>query len=164
MTAPVIQFDYDKWVTMFPEFAGVSAPMAESYFEIAGLYFANCGWTAALRIAPTLLNLLTAHIAMLLAPQDGDGNPSDVGAPASPLVGRISSASQGSVSVGVELQPSGSPSEAFFTQTKYGLMFWQATAQFRTAQYAARPTVVAGAFPGRRYPNANGYPPWGGLF
>lgn len=162
-TPPIIPFNYSKWISLFPEFVGVSEAMGESYFELAGLYFANCGWQAALRIAPTLLYMLTSHIAFLLAPRDENDNPSSSGQAASPLVGRISSASEGSVSVGVELQPSGSPSEAFFTQTKYGLMFWQATAQFRTGIYAARPTLVAGAFPGRRWPNANGYPPWGGF-
>ena len=63
------------------------------------------------------------------APRDAAGIPAATGAPAPAIVGRISSASEGSVSVSSEYKDSGSPSEAFFTQTKYGAMFWQATAQ-----------------------------------
>jgi hypothetical protein len=132
---PVVVFDYESWVARYPEFAAVSEPLAQAYFDESSLYFANCGWTAALPQAPTLLNMLTAHIAWLYSPRDVNGNPASTGQTASPLVGRISTASEGSVSVGTELTSSGSPSEAFFTQTKYGFSFWQATAQFRTARW-----------------------------
>lgn len=144
MGVPGVTFNYANWIAAFPEFVGVDEPQAQIYFDIATLYFNNCGWTGALRIAPTLLNLLTAHIAKLLSPLGCDGQPSSTGSePAPSVVGRINSASEGSVSVGVELNPSGSPSESFFTQTQYGFMFWQATAQFRTAHYRALPTFVA---------------------
>lgn len=153
MGQPVV-FDYTKWVATFPEFTAVEEPQATLYFGIAELYFANCGWTASLRNAPLFLNLLTAHVAWLLSPRDAAGHPSSAGTqPAPQVVGRISSASEGSVSVSVELQPSGSPSEAFFTQTKYGFLFWQGTAQFRTARYVPAPRlgVVNGAFPAIGY-------------
>lgn len=157
-----ITFVYADWVGMFPEFAAVSPAMGAVYFQIADAYFANsifnpafgCGDPLALERMTTLSYLVTAHIAWLLAPRDLNGNPSATGVPASPLVGRISSATEGSVSLGIELTGGGSPSEAFFTQTKYGFMFWQATAGFRTAQYLANPTYVAGTgfpiFPGYR--------------
>lgn len=137
-----IVFNYEVWVGRYPEFSAISQPLAQAYFDEADLYFANCGWRAALRNAPTLLNMLTAHIAWLYSPRDGAGNPSSSGQAASPLTGRISSASEGSVSVSTELTSSGSPSEAFFTQTKYGFSFWQATQQFRTARYSPRPTLI----------------------
>lgn len=152
MGQPVV-FNYQVWVARYPEFANISEPLAQSYFDEAGLYFANCGWQASLPQAPTLLNMLTAHIAWLYAPRDANGNPASTGTALAPsIVGRINSASEGSVSVGSELKDSGSPSEAFFSQTKYGLSFWQATAQFRQARYVAHPTVVLnGAFPSRGY-------------
>lgn len=136
---PTVVFNYGVWVARYPEFAGVSQPLAQAYFDEAGLYFANQGWTGALSIAPTLLNMLTAHIAWLYAPRDAAGKPSSTGSGASPLTGRISSASEGSVSVSTELSSSGSPSEAWFTQTPYGFSFWQATAQFRQAHYVTNP-------------------------
>lgn len=145
-----VQFNYAVWVARYPEFSAISEPLAQAYFDEAGLYFANQGWTGSLPQAPTLLNMLTAHIAWLYAPRDANGNPSSTGQAASPLVGRISSASEGSVSVSTELNASGSPSESFFTQTKYGFSFWQATAQFRQARYVAQPTIAAdGVFPWR---------------
>lgn len=152
MTATPVVFNYTAWVARYPEFSAVGQPLAQAYFDEATLYFANCGWTASLPQAPTLLNMLTAHLAWLYAPRDLNGNPSATGQAASPLVGRISTASEGSVSVSTELNASGSPSESFFTQTKYGFSFWQATAQFRTMRYSPRPTRVAtGAFPGAPY-------------
>ena len=148
-----VTFNYANWVAAFPTFANVSQAAAQGFFDIATLYYANCGWTGSLPQAPALLNLLVCHIAFLLSPRDANGNPSSTGTqPAPTIVGRISSAGEGSVNVGVELNPSGSPSEAFFSQTQWGLMFWQATAQFRTARYVARPTIVVNgifpAFPG----------------
>lgn len=155
MSVSPVVFNYANWVATFPEFNAVESAQAQMYFDIATLYYSNCGWTAALKIAPTLLNLLTAHVAWLLSPRDASGNPSSTGTQEAPqIVGRITSAGQGSVNVSVELTPSGSPSEAFFTQTKYGLMFWQATAQFRTFRYAARPTIVAN---GPLSPYGNGF-------
>lgn len=157
--SPVV-FNYAVWVARYPEFAAVSQPLAQAYFDEATLYFANQGWTAALPQAPTLLNMLTAHIAWLYAPRDASGNPSSTGQAASPLVGRISSASEGSVSVSTELTSSGSPSEAFFTQTKYGFSFWQATAQFRTAHYIPAPQSGINSL--TPYGRGPGYGPFGG--
>lgn len=151
---PAVTFDYNAWVARYPEFAAVLQPMAQAYFDEAGLYCANSASNPAFAdgVLPTLLNMLTAHIAWLNAPRDANGNPSSTGQPASPIVGRINSASEGSVSVQAELESSGSPSEAFFTQTKYGLAYWQATAGYRTMRYSASPTIVVDAawpfFPG----------------
>lgn len=151
MTAPTpaVTFDYATWITRYPEFVNVAQPLAQEYFNEAGLYCANDTCNPAFCILSTLLNMLTAHIAWLNAPRDASGNPSSTGTlPAPAIVGRISNASEGSVSVAAEYESSGSPSDAFFTQTKYGAAFWQATAQFRTMRYGARPTIVVdGIFP-----------------
>ena len=153
--APVV-FNYQAWVQQFPEFSAVSANQAQGYFDLAELYYSNWGWTAAIPKAATLLNLLTAHLAFLLAPRDSNGNPAATGQDASPLVGRVSNASEGSVNVTVELESSSSPSEAFFSQSKYGYMFWAACAPFRTAHFVPAP---------RRGPNRGPFaPPYYGPF
>ena len=148
---PTVTFDYAPWIAMFPEFAGCSSPQGQGFFNRATLLFANAGWTGALPQAATLLYLLTSHIGWLSAPRDGDDMPSSTGTPASPLVGRISNASQGSVSVQVDMgeATAGSPSQPWYEQTRWGSEFWAATAQFRTARYAARPTPspVGGSYP-----------------
>lgn len=140
----VVAFNFTTFTARYPEFAGLDPMQAQAYFDEAGLYCDNsaCNPAFGIGILPTLLNMLTAHIAWLNAPRDANGNPSSSGQVASPIVGRINTATQGSVSVGAELQGSGSPSEAWFTQTKYGFAFWNATAQFRTMRYSARPTIV----------------------
>lgn len=145
---PSVQFDYQTFLARYPEFSGVPETLAQLYFQEAGLYFANCGWTGALPQAPMLLNMLTAHIAQLNAPLGG--NPSEQ------TVGRVSNASQGSVSVALDMGDAnaGSPSQAWYMQTKYGAAFFAATSNFRTFRYAARPTLV----PNGVYPAG----PWSG--
>lgn len=143
MATPAVTFDYAVWVARYPEFAAVSELQALGYFQEAGLYCANEACNPAFTVLPTLLNMLTAHIAWLNAPRDAAGNPASAGQPASSLVGRINSASEGSVSVQTENQyDPGTPQ--WYQQTKYGSAYWAATAQFRTARYSARPTVVVG--------------------
>lgn len=140
----VVSFDYSAWAARYPELStSVPQPLAQQYFNEATLYCDNtpCSIVTDLVMRAVLLNMLTAHIAALNAPLNGQSS--------SPLVGRINSATEGSVSVGTQLDmPPGSAQ--WYSQTKYGLAFWQATVQFRSMQYV----------PGR-VPVAN---PWGGRF
>lgn len=156
MTTPAVQFSYTTWITLYPEFAACSEPQGQAWFDKADLYFANevCNpyyANGAGRFAQ-LLYMLTSHIAWLSAPRDANGNPAEKGSPAPAVVGRISSAGEGSVNVSTEWKDSGSPSESWFLQTRYGAEFWQATLQLRTAQYRALPTrVVNGVYPSVGY-------------
>jgi hypothetical protein len=137
----IVNFDYNSWIARYPEFGPngaqpVSSTLAGLYFNEATLYSANNG-SGPVRDATTqsmLLNMMTAHIAALNAPLAN-------GQPASSLVGRISNATEGSVTLGIENQyPPGSPQ--WFQQTKYGAAWWAATAQYRTMRYTVGPTVV----------------------
>lgn len=155
ITNPAVTFDYAGWVARYPEFSALTQGQAQGYFDEAGIYCANdtCNPAFPYGILPTLLNMLTAHIAWLNAPRDAQGNVVSVGQPASPLVGRVNSASEGSVSVSTDMGDAnaGSPSQAWYMQTRYGAAYWAATAQFRNAQYLANPTCVPTAiFTGRR--------------
>ena len=79
--------------------------------------------------APTrqiLLNLATAHITALLNGVNGQ--------PPTGIVGRISSATQGSVTVQAEMLQQ-SESAAYWQQTPWGVQFWMSTLRFRTARY-----------------------------
>ena len=93
---------------------------------------------AATQLQTNMLNLLTAHLAQLFAPLP-------TGQPASGLVGRITSASEGSVSVSAEFPAS--PAAAWFLQTAYGAAFWQMSAPFRTARYLPGPQRVNNPWP-----------------
>jgi hypothetical protein len=123
-----VVFDYAGFSAAFPELLGeVSAVAAQQYFNMACLYLDNsdCSIIADASVGgqrSTLLNLLTAHIAALRA-KGRDG-----------AVGRITAASQGSVSISLAADyPAGSAQ--WYTSTSYGAMYWEATAQFRQAFY-----------------------------
>ena len=124
----MVVFDYSAWAASFPELAGsVVQSQAQNYFGMA------CDTPLGSRLTCDLsgrglrlLNLLTAHYAKLFGTINGE-------AP-SGLVGRISSATEGSVSVSAEGPPA-SNSSWWYLQTPYGAAFWNATANMRTMRY-----------------------------
>lgn len=135
-----VKFDYQWFQRRYPELSEWVSPDAGlGYFELAtGLLDNRDGggdrpFCSALRGSPVtdiptrqrLLGLLTAHIASLFAPLNGVASP--------PLVGRIASASEGSVSVSTEFPMD--PGAAWFQQTKYGALFWQLTQRYRMMRY-----------------------------
>jgi|APMI01.1.fsa_nt_gi hypothetical protein len=127
----VAVFDYAAWVARYPEFGAVSEQRAALFFAEAGLYLDNTDASPVQDANRRLLylNMLTAHIAALSGALEASGKPNG-------LVGRVSSASEGSVSVSTELGlvPG---SAVWFQQTSYGLSFWQATKGYRSAVYVA---------------------------
>lgn len=154
-TSPPVTFDYPTWTAMFPEFATLTPAQGSAYFMRAtGSIIANDVTNPIYGDGnlPYLIYLVTAHVAWLNCPKDGGGNPAATGAPASQQVGRISGATEGSVSVQFDW-PMGDASaqEKYLAQTKYGAEYWAATAQYRTARYCARPTIVVGGRFGSPY-------------
>lgn len=123
----VVTFNYPAWAARYPEFTGVDPSLVQLYFNEATIYCRNdgVGPVSTDAIQTTLLNMLTAHICQLNAAINGQDS--------SQIVGRISNASQGSVSVTTEMNLPGSA--AWFAQTKYGVAYWQATAPYRTMRY-----------------------------
>lgn len=139
---PAVNFNYSTWVLRFPEFSGVSNELAQLYFDEASMFIRNTIWNIVPQwMLPTLLNLMTAHLAWLYAPRDADGNPATTGAIASPITGQITNAAEGSVNVAAKANSLNTAE--WYAQTKYGYEFWQATAGFRTMQYSPRKTRVA---------------------
>ncbi len=120
---------------MFPEFTGrVAAPQATGFFARAGLMLPNSdtGPVADPATRTAMLYLVTAHMAQLhgsIAPGQGPSG----------LVGRVSSAGEGSVSVSADMGPVTAQS-AYWLQTPYGAEFWQAMAPYRLgARYVPPP-------------------------
>jgi hypothetical protein len=127
----IVQFNYAQWLALFPEFTTtVSAPQAVSYFGIATTVHRNDGGGPVTDATQqlNLLNYLTAHIAALFAAPAAGQQPSGI-------VGRINSASEGSVSVQAAYSNNVSEQMAWFIQTRYGALYWTATAPFRTMRY-----------------------------
>lgn len=131
-----VPFDYSLWQSCFPALASTSPYQAEFAWGLAGIYLNNSACSVVTDNTRggqrnTLLNLLTAHIVTLM-------NNASAGTP----VGRVSNASEGSVSVAFDM-PS-NPNGAWFQQTQYGAMFWSATAQYRTMRYQPAPQRYLG--------------------
>lgn len=126
----VVAFDIAGFRARYPEFVTVQDATLTAYFGEAGLYLNNTDTSLVTdtAIRSTLLNMLTAHIAALNSGVNGE-------AP-SPLVGRVSQASEGSVSVTADMGPV-TGSQAWFMQTKYGAAYWQASAGYRTFRYVS---------------------------
>lgn len=128
MTQGVVSFDPAAFKARYPEFTTLDAGLLQSYFDETALLLDNTESSRVreVEIRKPLLWMLTAHIAFL----NGGAN----GQAPTPLVGRVASATQGSVSVSLDM-PSGSANSAWYMQTKYGAAFWNATARFRTMRY-----------------------------
>lgn len=156
MTDPAVTFSFSTWTSIFPEFGACTSDQGQNWFNRASFICSNNASNPANGTAgllSTLLYLLTSHIAWLNAPRDASGNPAASGSAPSPLVGRIDSAAEGSVNVHADMGDAnaGSPSQAWYMQTKYGAEYWAMTAGFRTACYIAQPTLLPGvSYPLRR--------------
>jgi hypothetical protein len=132
----VVVFDSAAFKTAFPRFSTVADGALAVNFNLATLQLNNsCGsrvCDAAMR--ETLLNLLVAHITQLLNGIDG--------LPPAGIVGRISSAQEGSVKVDADMGTM-VYGQAYYMQTQFGALYWQSTAAFRQALYVPAPPVCA---------------------
>lgn len=129
----VVTFVPADWKAQFPEFAYLSDQQATNYFNMATGVQRNDGGgpICVASVQLNMLNVLTAHVAALFAPTSSGAQPS-------PIVGRISDATQGSVSVGTQNDyPPGTVQ--WFQQTRYGSMWYVMSAPYRTMRYVPNP-------------------------
>lgn len=116
MDDKVVVFDPQEFKTLYPEFAKTEDATLTLYFNAACLLLDNTEKSMVKDLAERkmLLYMLTCHIATLKA----NGNT---------LVGTITSASEGKVSV--SLTPFRNAN--WYMTTQCGAMYWQATAKYR---------------------------------
>lgn len=128
----------------YPVFAALSPAQIEESFSLATVYLRNDGTgpVSTVPLQTSLLYMLTAHIAQLMYGTTGTN--------ASGVVGRVNSASEGSVSIGADWPTTAN--NAWFLQTPYGANFWQATAGYRMARYVVGPTRFGTGKSGGYYP------------
>ncbi len=128
-----VQFDPTIFITLYPEFYGISPAILQNCFDRATLQLDN---TITSRVfdannRESLLNLLTAHITRLnygTSPQNGPAlAPQEI-------VGRVANANEGSVSVSAEMAAPTNLKD-YYMQTPYGAEFWQVTASYRQMFY-----------------------------
>ena len=131
---PAVVFDPAAFKARYPEFAAVANPTLAACFDEAGLYLSNSDNSPVQNLTrrATLLNMLTAHVAYIGGLLSADGMPRPVG--------RVSQASEGSVSAAFEGVPPTPGSGAWFQQSQYGAAFWQATNSLRGMRYIPCPT------------------------
>lgn len=128
ITPGIVVFDPAAFILAYPSFSLVPASALTNNFNAATLMLNNSA-ASIVRDEPTramLLNLLTAHITALLNGTNG-GSSGDV-------VGRVSAATEGSVSATIDYVTL-SEAAAYFSQTPWGAQFWQSTVIYRTARY-----------------------------
>lgn len=125
----IVVLDIAKFRAMFPEFSNVSNELLPFLFDQATDYLNNSDFSLVDDVIKRerLLYLLMAHLAYV---RYGDVN----GNGGSGMVGRISSASEGSVSVSSDIGPV-EFRYAWYTQSPYGMDYWQATKVYRMANY-----------------------------
>ena len=130
----IVTFDPVAFKQRYPEFAAVPDPTLTACFDEAGLYLSNTDNSPVQNLTrrATLLNMLTAHVAYIGGLLSADGMPRPVG--------RVSQASEGSVSAAFEGVPPTPGSGAWFQQSQYGAAFWQATSSLRGMRYIPCPT------------------------
>ena len=155
----IVTFVYADWLAVYPEFtATATAAQGQNDFDIATLFLDNteCSPVQDVTRRTSLLYMITAHVAQLYQGSSGPG-----GSTISPIVGRVSQATEGSVSISSELAGMGK-NEAWWVQTKYGLMAWQAMAPYRAGKYYPPPQIplAAQSWPGGAFGGVWGYPAW----
>lgn len=140
----IATFDYATWALLYPALAAnVTQAQAQAIFDnLAPLYLDNSDGSPVQDVVRRgiLLGLLVAHIAQISLPESQGGTGT---------VGRVASASEGSVSVSLDMGAT-SASAAWYLQTQFGATFWQATAFLRQARYV----------PGFNQRRLYGYNPW----
>lgn len=137
-TIGVVVYNDGEFKALFPEFATVSSGALGMDFTFATTVLSNACRSRVLDavVRQQLLYILTAHIAALFQGVNGQ--------PPQGVVGRLDSATEGTVSLTAAYATQVSQSMAWFIQTKYGAMFWQMTSPFRTMTYMPPPVRCCG--------------------
>ena len=123
---PAVVFDKARFQTAYPEVRAADAQL-EMWFVQAESLLDNTGRSIVKKPEERemLLFLLVRHFAAL-AERAAQGG----------LVGRIASASEGSVSVSADMGAA-IGNAAWYLQTPYGATYWQLTAKYRRFRYVS---------------------------
>ena len=123
-----VTFNLAAWRLAFPEFSTIADAQILGYEGMAEILHRNDGGgpVSTANSQTQLLNLVVAHIAYLFGGVNGQ--------PAPEVVGRINSASEGSVSVGLDMGPV-TNSQAWWITSRYGALYWTMTTVYRRMRY-----------------------------
>lgn len=131
----VVTFDPAAFKVAFPEFADVPDARLDMLFGlVTATVLDNTDASPVTDIVQrsALLSLLVAHMLTLYGTGVAGAGGSGTGtAP----VGRLASATEGTVSTSFAYTAGGSPSADWYNQTQYGAMYWIMMAPFRSFRY-----------------------------
>ncbi len=121
----VVIFDPEEFRDMFPVILATDAQL-NMFFKMAEGFLSNteCSLVKDLEERKLMLYQLVAHIATMNS-QVESGNS---------VVGRVASASEGSVSISLDYGTMGN-NERWYLQTPYGANYWQMTKRYRSMLY-----------------------------
>jgi hypothetical protein len=143
------KWDFVEFTTFFPEFNNIDPDTACSWWNVATGLHRNDGSGPVQDVTTQgyLLYLLTAHIGA--RSPGGPGGAAGGGIP-SFIVGSITSASQGPISVGSTPLQGGGAMGQWYNTTPFGAQYWALTQSYRLFRYR----------PGRRRVFDVYAPPW----
>ncbi len=124
---PAVVFDAVRYRAAYPEVQATDDQLAIWFAQAESLLNnTDCSMVGNLKEREMLLWLLVRHFGALheRAAQGG-------------LVGRIASATEGSVSVSADMSGIGA-NAVWFMQTPFGASYWQLTAKYRRFRYVPR--------------------------
>ena len=124
--AQVVEFDVSEFRAIYTTFSSITDAQLQYFFAKAEMRINNTTSSCIPYDQRKIyLYLLVAHMAELQSRINaGNGN----------LVGNISSATQGSTSIGVAIPPISS-GNYWYMQTPYGAEYWDLTKKYRSALY-----------------------------
>ena len=146
-----VTFDPNAWAAAYPQFSNIaSATLTGVVLPLAQVYCRNDGGGPIddENMQTQALWLMVAHCAQILFGSTIQ--------PLSSVVGRVSNASQGSVSVSTSWPAASSITDAWLSQTQYGAAFLALVNSVTLGFYAAKqtplykPYIYGGGF-GRRW-------------
>lgn len=132
----VSTYSYAAFQAQFSNLSTVPSGTVQSWWNLAGAFHDNSGNGPVQEqgMQDSLMNMVAAHLLVLMGgiTVNADGSINQG------VVGRVSNASEGSVSIASENNyPEGTVQ--WWQQTQFGSMYWMATAPWRSMQYRPGP-------------------------
>lgn len=129
----VVVFDPALFKEAFPEFASVPDARLTVLFSLATGIVDNTDASPVVDVVlrTNMFYYIVAHLLTLF------GYTSTTGAVVPPIgvVGRVASATEGSVSTSLAYSVPTNASEAWWTQTQYGALYWMLSLPYRSFRY-----------------------------
>lgn len=132
----VVVFDPAAFKLAFPQFANAADGQLTALFTMIGFSLIdNTDGSIVVNVdqRAAMMNLLMAHLLTLFGYTTATGTVT----PGTGAVGRVASATEGTVSTSLGYNVPAGASEAWYSQTPYGAMYWVMTAPFRSFHYVA---------------------------